>query len=454
MEIPLEQLSKTILDAIRLTRELGERFLWVDSLCIVQDDPGDLEAQIGLMGAIFEGAYCMIAATDAKGIDGSSDTDLGLFHSKPQCFKTACLRAREGDGSLPSGTHEIFIHEDPRPFGLREKLRQKAWYSRGWVYQERELSRRCIFFTQETVGWRCNLYWETEQTGVPERREARTKFNLDEPTEVGDDDNYDTKHRVRRLWQASVEDYSTTKLSYGFDKNKALQGMMERLGARYGATFHFGILDMGSKEDLCRQLLWMPKMHHDSSSESDFDFTCPTWSWMIMSRPVTWTFDDHTHSEPLSEVRFGHVRGDSQQLHISGLGRVIRVGTPIGDIPRFSQYERWALDTHFGWSEAGLALDSSAKAVLSDVGNTIGWVLFDTLNEVVKITAVSVQQYFRLDEEEPLCVEFLALAEVPGKEDPLLPNGPDKYRRVGRGRVLVGSFDWLEVCEPYNIIVV
>ncbi|SPO04660.1 uncharacterized protein DNG_07345 [Cephalotrichum gorgonifer] len=70
----------TLKDAIFLTREPKERFLWIDPLCIVQDDPIDLETQIGLMGTIFEQAYCIIVAVDAKGADGSLP-DRGLFLS-------------------------------------------------------------------------------------------------------------------------------------------------------------------------------------------------------------------------------------------------------------------------------------------------------------------------------------------------------------------------------------
>ncbi|XXH02023.1 hypothetical protein Hte_008388 [Hypoxylon texense] len=273
-----DPLSKTFLDAIRLTRELGERFLWIDSLCIVQDDRDDLKEQIGRIGEVFEGFYCTIAATDAKGIHGSPDTDLSLFLSSPHYLRKACLWFKDEDASLPGTMQKVIIQEDRGSPDMPGKLRQRAWNSRGWIYQERQLSRRCIFFTQEVVGWRCSQYWETEQTGVPELRSRRPVFKAsDNESRVGDY-TYDTKYLLRSQWQTSVEDYSSTKLTYKSDKNEALQGMMKRLRSCYGVTFNFGVIDEGTKIDLCRQLLWMPKTQRGTSLKGDLDFACPTWS--------------------------------------------------------------------------------------------------------------------------------------------------------------------------------
>jgi hypothetical protein len=68
-EISLAQLSQTLQDAIEITRLLGFQYLWVDSMCMIQDDDNDWLQEANAMGAIYENAYCTLAATD--GIDGS-----------------------------------------------------------------------------------------------------------------------------------------------------------------------------------------------------------------------------------------------------------------------------------------------------------------------------------------------------------------------------------------------
>jgi len=75
--IKMEDLSKTFQDAVILTRLLRVQYIWIDSLCIVQDDVRDWEAQSSKMCDIYHKAYLTIAATSAK--DGRG----GLFHKTP-----------------------------------------------------------------------------------------------------------------------------------------------------------------------------------------------------------------------------------------------------------------------------------------------------------------------------------------------------------------------------------
>ncbi len=116
-------LPRTIRDAITLTKELGEQYLWVDALCIVQDDLEDLQRQTATMDSVFSGAALTIAAA------AGDDADHGL-----------------------PGLSECFRRNPPRKIRLTEKLsllrkadhelNESSWESRGWTFQERLLSRR------------------------------------------------------------------------------------------------------------------------------------------------------------------------------------------------------------------------------------------------------------------------------------------------------------------------
>ena len=68
-ELPMSELSKTFQDAIELTRKLGIRYLWIDSICILQDDKADWLRESQMMGQYYGESYCTIAATG--GADGS-----------------------------------------------------------------------------------------------------------------------------------------------------------------------------------------------------------------------------------------------------------------------------------------------------------------------------------------------------------------------------------------------
>jgi Heterokaryon incompatibility protein (HET) len=65
---------KTLSDAIKVCREIGMRYIWIDALCIVQDDPKDKAREIGQMGRIYKDATLTIMAASAKTVhEGSVD---------------------------------------------------------------------------------------------------------------------------------------------------------------------------------------------------------------------------------------------------------------------------------------------------------------------------------------------------------------------------------------------
>ncbi|KAI8680767.1 HET domain-containing protein [Fusarium sp. Ph1] len=469
VELPLASLPKTFRDAIWLTRELGERFLWIDSICIVQDDPTELMTQIRLMGVIFEESFCTIAAVDAKGSDGSQMVDSGLFVSGPAVARTAKFQVKTTGTnnfglaeSITGPSHsssqqevdelcEVIMQEASDtvdPFPLR--LQFKAWHSRGWVFQERELSRRCIFFTEYDLGWRCNRYWETEQTGIPECRRPRGEYTMDGTKAYGGV-SYDAEYNLRKTWQNTVHQYSVTKLTYNSDKHNALMGFEERLATRFGYKFHHGIVDFGHCEHLHTQLLWVPAISRGGLNDIKF----PSWSWMNVKGAVKWPHDEYlVYPELLAQVVFGapKVNERIQELHISGPFQSIRVGARIGDIPHYTERERWAPDTHFGWSELGMHPDTNTLLSSKD-DQVIGWVALDADLESEDIFAFPLLRYLRQDDEvEPMCVDFLAVSGNFTRPDLHAPEKKGPCRRVGRGRVLKAAFEWLDGCQDGSVV--
>jgi hypothetical protein len=154
--IIMSSLPKTFQDAIRITRELGIQYLWIDSLCIIQDSTEDWFKESNLMGDIYSNSYCTISATAAK--DGS----VGLFLDRkpPVANPVLCISAnwdrqvhrkyyahtgtlnKKGQVDRDSG---MWVREvDSAP------LNQRAW-----VLQERFLSRRNLMFGRNCLFWEC-----------------------------------------------------------------------------------------------------------------------------------------------------------------------------------------------------------------------------------------------------------------------------------------------------------
>jgi hypothetical protein len=136
--IAIEALPRTFRDAIIITRALGVRYIWIDSLCIIQDDENDWRIEAERMENVFENAYCVLAATRAK---GSSE---GFLGPRP-VREFVQLREPAGD--------EYYICEDIDDFS--KDVEESDLSQRGWVLQERALAHRTIFYTKRQVYWEC-----------------------------------------------------------------------------------------------------------------------------------------------------------------------------------------------------------------------------------------------------------------------------------------------------------
>ncbi|KAK7728222.1 hypothetical protein SLS53_009422 [Cytospora paraplurivora] len=136
----LEVLPRTFRDAITVTLELGQQYLWIDSLCIIQKDEDDWELEAGKMEAYFHNAYCTIAATSAK------DSTQG-FLERPPPSSDLWVRVPCSSGAEIFVTTFVDDFEEDVLGGLLNK--------RAWVLQERALSRRTIHFTDRQTYWEC-----------------------------------------------------------------------------------------------------------------------------------------------------------------------------------------------------------------------------------------------------------------------------------------------------------
>jgi Heterokaryon incompatibility protein (HET) len=138
--IELDQLPKTFQDAVKVTRQLGVRYLWIDSLCIIQDDDDDWICESRKMEAVFASAYCTIAATSAK-----ESTEGFLI---PRSVEPP-IRLQDPDDS------QLYAYVSRIDENFDCDLEEAELNQRAWVFQERALSCRTIHFTAGQTYWEC-----------------------------------------------------------------------------------------------------------------------------------------------------------------------------------------------------------------------------------------------------------------------------------------------------------
>jgi hypothetical protein len=292
-EIPNE-LPQTLADAIKTTRHLGVRYIWIDSICIIQGEGGDFAKEADRMEAVFSSAYCVIAATSAEGsssgfLNRNSKRQLDAVVSlDDERQDPVCIPTRGTDGKA---TGLIFVDEPFDDFDrdvLRGSLNQ-----RGWVFQERALARRTIHFTNNQAYWECG-------DGI--RCETLTKMKN---TRVGflGDPNF-PRYGMRGskggdivFYEDLYEQYSNLAFSKFEDRPFAISGLEQRLSKalkeKGGSDLgYWGIFD----DYWGRGLLWrraagVEKMARLTNGPSGGD-AAPSWSWEGHSGGITFMKPD------------------------------------------------------------------------------------------------------------------------------------------------------------------
>ncbi|KAI0005797.1 heterokaryon incompatibility protein-domain-containing protein [Xylariaceae sp. FL0662B] len=150
----IDMWDKTYRDAIAITRMLGVRYLWIDALCIMQQEDGDDGAgladwnkQAPLMGIIYAHAACVLSATAAKSTAGGC-----IFPKMP--LGGGCHLREDEASSLDVNTARA---KDTIVADLfREKVDNTPLSTRGWAFQERVLATRLLHFCDGVVLFECN----------------------------------------------------------------------------------------------------------------------------------------------------------------------------------------------------------------------------------------------------------------------------------------------------------
>ncbi|KAH7076693.1 heterokaryon incompatibility protein-domain-containing protein [Paraphoma chrysanthemicola] len=354
--ISIKQLSRTFQHAIEVTRSLSLRFLWIDSLCIVQDNISDWAAEARCMRQIYGNAACGIAATAA--VDGTA----GLFFDRdPVTFMPLAVditSSHHADPMCPE-FFSVGSYYFSTTRGTVQTISLAPLNQRTWVAQERYLSPRIAHFTAETLYWECHetfsneLYpaalppWVVRMETMRDLRPFKQVIHIHSPV-VGPEESGVTetesptvtagvnqllwKREVYAAWCTFRRFYTGCKLTKEEDKLIALSGIAEAVApAMFSAAPHaaqdpalslndqlvFGLWTSHLLQELC----WGTYIGTEAQLESrPRSWRAPTWSWASTNQAVVrsataamWLVKEHSlyHLypclEPVSFPREHHV---------------------------------------------------------------------------------------------------------------------------------------------------
>ncbi|KAI1750445.1 heterokaryon incompatibility protein-domain-containing protein [Xylaria castorea] len=330
---PLSELPPTFKDAIDVAIELGIRYLWIDSLCIVQDDPDDWKREASMMGDVYLNSYLTIAATRAP----------DRLHGPLTASIYACQR------------RSFANNVDDGPLNRR-----------AWVLQERILSPRTLHFTEHQVYWECWQYHQGEDLeyqylGVS-KREAYP-VELSPSSLLCDSPNHNS--RLLQGWWYMSSDYTSRGLTYQADKLIAIDGLVQKLASRLQTSYIKGIW----KEFLHSSVLWSAR----TEDLEDLPLVrAPSWSWASRQGPINYLqLYDY---EPVPEFKMHEVDKSCSSETLFAQAALAKLSTDasIGDV-------RWS-DPATDQTAFPPELDYFAtkyRVIQNNAGDTLGWITLD-----------------------------------------------------------------------------
>jgi hypothetical protein len=275
------QLPQTIKDAVKVARSLKLGYLWVDALCIVQDDDYDCAKELAKMSDIYYGASLTISAASAE---RSSEGFLGdRALSKAYGGVLFSLRYEHGrDDDIVTG--RVFLSKQP----IRDK-NEEPIDRRGWTMQEHILSRRVLRFGSKQTTWKClSRHYSLDGGGSPHPMNEDVALAIHEVhrrTEVQSRmKEFDGLNRsvVLGNWKRQMEKYSDRKITKLNDKLPACAALAQNFAYIMGWEPSEYLAGLWEK-DIYEQLLWYQS---DKSGLPDFPQRHgPTWSWASLAGP-------------------------------------------------------------------------------------------------------------------------------------------------------------------------
>jgi hypothetical protein len=282
--IRIKNMPKTFQETVMVCRELQIRYLWIDSLCIMQDedDLSDWSREASLMNKVYKLSHCNISASDAQ--DGTS----GLFrpHDK-SAMQLVKIRATVKDTAGELRTKDYYIEE---PFYWYVNLAESHIHTRGWVVQERVMAPRVLHFARSQLFWECRQHSACEKypQGVSYSflTSANDKEHLDYELYVEFAKCYgaDAKQVANcyNIWDSLVSYYSQASLTRSTDRLIAISGMAKSLAVVSGDTYLAGLW----RRNLESQLLWSVFDILDEPHTRAGEYCAPTWSWASIQGKV------------------------------------------------------------------------------------------------------------------------------------------------------------------------
>lgn len=333
-KIPLDALPPSFQDAIVVVRRMGFKYLWIDSLCIVQGSAEDWEKESVQMCNIYAQAIFTITSAHASSAYG------GMFRQRDG------VRTMPFEIELKSSSTSVRILYVPTPQReVQWQLEDLPIYTRAWCFQEMVLSTRNLIYDPDGIRWECLTTAGYEGNLEAQSMRHSTNVKAIQTSMKGPKtatDFFDTLAAQdvpmqATMWQSIVKDFAARDLTKYTDKLIAIAGVAQEVEKRTDNKYLAGLW----QNHLYMNLIWYVRTMAESEAGIHAWFpdrgklpyrkpeaVAPSWSWASVNLPVE--YDTYVQQEQFCEILDAEIsgpphvqtgklkiRGDTRQLYVS-----------------------------------------------------------------------------------------------------------------------------------------
>ncbi|KAI3336430.1 HET-domain-containing protein [Xylariaceae sp. AK1471] len=286
--VAVPSLPLTIQDAITVARQIGLQYLWVDSLCIIQDSVDDMNIELGKMAQIYSDSHVAIVAASASSSDEgflARKVPRGLEEeSVPYQFT---LPIASPDGRVDVIGAEYCFWDS--------KISPEPLDRRGWAFQEHILSRRVLIYGTSTLTWRCEQGPQPWNSWLRPQQKVMPRILLP---------GHGRRDLYKELWKNLVAMYARRTSTFSEDKLPAIAALADQVlhlsieGGGDPGKYLAGIWE----HDLLEQLIWFADLEVSRDVRKCIPYRAPSWSWASVECPIIYPILQRTSSPGCSET--------------------------------------------------------------------------------------------------------------------------------------------------------
>ncbi|KAH6886852.1 heterokaryon incompatibility protein-domain-containing protein [Thelonectria olida] len=288
--ISMGDLPPTFQDFIEIARRLKVRYVWIDSLCIIQNSRQDWEKEAAQMASVYSNAYLTISASgsaDGRGGCRVADNVRSCGPVDIECQSNSASSSRED-----SITVFRLWSRDTYPIG--QILGSDPLTKRGWTLQERELSPRVVHYSKDTIRWECcelraTIEFPWGDFGSFDVGRLFDGGSSSRPTQIGlpinDSKPIDEVTKQRLSWFELVDRYTSRSLTKQTDILPAFSGIARSIAESTSDEYYAGLW----RSYFAHCLLWASKWHVSrpfTTHSRPSNYLAPSWSWASVKGPV------------------------------------------------------------------------------------------------------------------------------------------------------------------------